>query len=327
MVYFLEVDCMTPTRRPTIKDVAKAAGVTYPTVSRVLSNKPYVATETKKRVLTAISELGYRPSAAARSMVTQRTHLIAMLVPHLTDPNFGILFSGAEREARQHGYSVLVADFDSASDNGGILAEHRVDGVLVLEPQNFHGQYLTELPIVELDDAPIDHRDGGRLVAKHLSELKHQKVIFVGGPNSAPHASGRYAGLLEYYPNAPWLAGDWTAESGYGLLEAALENKPSAIFAANDYVALGLVHALRNKGLGVPQDISLVGFDDIPLAKHFTPALTTVQQPLEIQGSRAAALLIAKLRGQPLPPTQVITPHLIIRESTVKFEEVKRIET
>ncbi|MEY4530697.1 MAG: hypothetical protein RLZZ156_1418 [Deinococcota bacterium] len=318
---------MTMSRRPTIKDVAKAAGVTYPTVSRVLSNKPYVALETKKRVLHAISELGYRPSAAARSMVTQRTHLIAMLVPHLTDPNFGILFSGAEREARQHGYSVLVADFDSASDNGGILAEHRVDGVLVLEPQNFHGQqYLTELPIVELDDAPIDHRDGGRLVAKHLLELNHRNVVFVGGPSSAPHASGRYAGLLETYPKAPWYYGDWTAESGYALLESALETNPSAIFAANDYVALGLVHALRNKGLHVPKDISLVGFDDIPLAKHFTPALTTVEQPLELQGSRAAALLIAKLRGQPLPPTQVITPHLIIRESTLHHKEATHKE-
>jgi DNA-binding LacI/PurR family transcriptional regulator len=314
---------MTLSRRPTIKDVAKAAGVTYPTVSRVLSNKPYVALETKKRVLNAISELGYRPSAAARSMVTQRTNLIAMLVPHLTDPNFGILFSGAEREARQHGYSVLVADFDSAADDNGILAEHRVDGVLVLEPQNFHRKdYLTELPLVELDDAPIDHRDGGRLVAKHLRELNHHTTIFVGGPSSAPHAVGRYAGLLETYPDARWLAGDWTAESGYALLETALQDNPTAIFAANDYVALGLIHALQNKGLRVPQDISLVGFDDIPLAKHFTPALTTVQQPLELQGSRAAALLIAKLQGRGLPVTQVITPYLIIRESTTQYKEV-----
>jgi DNA-binding LacI/PurR family transcriptional regulator len=315
---------MTPTRRPTIKDVAKAAGVTYPTVSRVLSNKPYVAIQTKERVLHAISELGYRPSAAARSMVTQRTHLIAMLVPHLTDPNFGILFSGAEREARQHGYSVLVADFDSASDNGGILAEHRVDGVLVLEPQNFHGKHrLAELPIVELDDAPIDHCDGGRLVAKHLTELGHQNVVFIGGPKSAPHATGRYTGLLEFYPNAAWYPGDWTAESGFALLETALENNPSAIFAANDYVALGIVHALRNKGLRVPENISVVGFDDIPLAKHFTPALTTVQQPLELQGSRAAALLIAKLRGFNIPPIQTISPLLILRQSTAPYKEVK----
>ncbi len=308
---------MTLARRPTIKDVAKVAGVTYPTVSRVLSNKPYVALETRERVLHAISELGYRPSAAARSMVTQRTHLIAMLVPHLTDPNFGTLFSGAEREAREHGYSVLVADFESAAEKGGILAEHRVDGVLVLEPQNFFGkQFLTELPLVELDHAPIDHRQGGRLVAQHLLELGHQNVVFVGGPEKAPHATERYAGLLETYPNAPWYAGDWTVESGYALLESALQNQPSAIFAANDFIALGLLHGLRNKGLRVPTDISLVGFDDIPLAKHFAPALTTVQQPLEQQGSSATALLIAKLRGQVLPLLPMISPLLIVREST-----------
>ncbi len=308
---------MTLARRPTIKDVAKAAGVTYPTVSRVLSGKPYVALETKERVLQAISELGYRPSAAARSMVTQRTHLIAMLVPHLTDPNFGTLFSGAEREARALGYSVLVADFESASDKGGILAEHRVDGVLVLEPQNFRArEYLTQLPLVELDDVPMDHRTGGCLVARHLLEFGHTKVVFVGGPSAAPHATGRYTGLLEHFPDAPWYAGDWTVESGFALLESALAHRPTALFAANDYIALGLLHGLRNKGLRVPEDISLVGFDDIPLAKHFTPALTTVQQPLEQQGARAASLLITKLRGFPMPPIEMISPRLILREST-----------
>ncbi len=310
---------MALARRPTIKDVAKIAGVTYPTVSRVLSGKPYVAIETKERVLSAISELGYRPSAAARSMVTQRTHLIAMLVPHLTDPNFGILFSGAERTAREQGYSVLVADFDSAADNGGILAEHRVDGVLVLEPQNFHGQeYITDLPLVELDDTPVDHRAGGRLVGQHLRQLGHERLVFIGGPKDAPHAVGRYQGLLEDYPNATWYAGDWTAESGYALLETALQHQPTAIFAANDYIALGVIHGLRNKGLSVPQDISLVGFDDIPLAKHFNPSLTTVQQPLEQQGSMAATFLIAKLRGQKTPVQHAISPNLILRESTAK---------
>jgi DNA-binding LacI/PurR family transcriptional regulator len=303
-------------RRPTIKDVAKVAGVTYPTVSRVLSNKPYVALETRERVLSAISELGYRPSAAARSMVTQRTHLLAMLVPHLTDPNFGTLFSGAEREARQRGYSVLVADFDSAADGGGLLSEHRVDGVLMLEPQNYQGQFLTELPVVELDEAPIAQRSGGWLVGNHFQSLGHKNVVFVGGPADAPHAQERHLGLLEFFPNAPWLAGDWTAESGYALLEQTLEFAPSALFAANDYVALGLIHALRSKGLRVPDDISLVGFDDVLPARHFTPALTTVQQPFEQQGAQAAALLIAKLQGERLPMRQQIVPHLILREST-----------
>jgi DNA-binding LacI/PurR family transcriptional regulator len=303
-------------RRPTIKDVAKAAGVTYPTVSRVLSNKPYVALETRERVLSAITELGYRPSAAARSMVTQRTHLLAMLVPHLTDPNFGTLFAGAEREARKHGYSVLVADFDSAADNGGLLSEHRVDGVLILEPQNYQGQFLSELPVVELDEAPIDQHAGGRLVGEHFFKLGHKNVVFVGGPSDSPHARERHLGLLETFPQAPWFAGDWTAESGYALLEQTLEYAPTALFAANDYVALGLIHALRSKGLRVPDDISLVGFDDVLPAKHFTPALTTVQQPFEQQGAQAAALLLAKLHGRTLTRSHQILPHLIIREST-----------
>jgi DNA-binding LacI/PurR family transcriptional regulator len=307
---------MTLYRRPTIKDVAKVAGVTYPTVSRVLSNKPYVALETRERVLNAIVELGYRPSAAARSMVTQRTHLLAMLVPHLTDPNFGRLFAGAEREARQRGYSVLVADFDSAADAGGLLSEHRVDGVLMLEPQNYQGQFLTELPLVELDEAPIAQRAGGVLVGEHFQTLGHKNVVFVGGPTDAPHAFERHAGLIEFFPSAPWLAGDWTAESGYALLEQTLEFAPTALFAANDYVALGLIHALRSKGLRVPDDISLVGFDDVLPAKHFTPALTTVQQPFEQQGAQAAALLIAKLQGEILPQSQQLVPHLILREST-----------
>jgi DNA-binding LacI/PurR family transcriptional regulator len=307
---------MTLQRRPTIKDVAKVAGVTYPTVSRVLSNKPYVALETRERVLHAISELGYRPSAAARSMVTQRTHLLAMLVPHLTDPNFGTLFSGAEREARKRGYSVLVADFDSASEGGGLLSEHRVDGVLMLEPQNYQGRFLTELPVVELDDAPIAQRAGGLLVGQHFQSLGHKNVVFVGGPADAPHARERHLGLLEFFPNAPWLTGDWTAESGYALLQQTLEFAPTALFAANDYVALGLIHALRSKGLRVPDDISLVGFDDILPARHFTPALTTVQQPFEQQGAEASALLIAKLQGELLPPSQQLVPHLILREST-----------
>jgi LacI family transcriptional regulator len=307
---------MTPHRRPTIKDVAKAAGVTYPTVSRVLSNKPYVALETRERVLSAISELGYRPSAAARSMVTQRTHLLAMLVPHLTDPNFGILFSGAEREARKHGYSLLVADFDSAAEDGGLLSEHRVDGVLILEPQHYQGRFLSELPVVELDEAPIDQHAGGRLVGEHFLGLGHKNVVFVGGPADSPHARERHLGLLESFPNAPWFAGDWTAESGYALLEQTLEFAPTALFAANDYVALGLIHALRSKGLRVPDDVSLVGFDDVLPARHFTPALTTVQQPFEKQGAQAARLLITKLQDDAPTHSQQIVPQLILREST-----------
>ena len=308
---------MTALRRPTIKDVAKAAGVTYPTVSRVLSGKPYVATDTRERVMRAIENLGYRPSAAARSMVLNRTHTLAMLVPHLADPNFGMFFIGAEREARNHGYSVLVADHESISGRDHLLTEHRVDGLLILESYRF-GPELDGLgvPIVHLDDAPMDQRGGGRIVGKHLKELGHEKIVLIGGPADAPHASLRFEGLREIDPNAKWIPGDWTAESGYALLDCALEMRVTAIFAANDFVALGAMRALRERDLDVPHDISVVGFDDSPLARHFHPSLTTVRQPIEIQGAHAAAILIARLSGQNAPSAPPHPLELIVRDSS-----------
>lgn len=312
-----EASWVNALRRPTIKDVAKAAGVTYPTVSRVLSNKPYVATDTRERVMRAIESLGYRPSAAARSMVLNRTHTLAMLVPHLADPNFGTFFIGAEREARAHGYSVLVADHESITGRDHLLTEHRVDGLLLLESYRF-GPELEglDVPIVHLDDAPMDQRGGGRLVGRHLKELGHDKVVLIGGPADAPHATLRYGGLLEIYPNAPWLPGDWTAETGYALLGPALETGATAIFAANDFIALGSMRATRERGLEIPRDLSIVGFDDSPLAQHFHPSLTTVRQPIEVQGAHAASLLIARLSGQNAPSAPPHPLELIVRDSS-----------
>ncbi len=308
---------MTALRRPTIKDVAKAAGVTYPTVSRVLSGKPYVATDTRERVMRAIENLGYRPSAAARSMVLNRTQTLAMLVPHLADPNFGMFFIGAEREARNHGYSVLVADHESITGSDHLLNEHRVDGLLILESYRF-GPELEGLgvPIVHLDDAPMDQLGGGRIVGRHLKELGHENIVLIGGPADAPHASLRYDGLLEIHPRAKWIPGDWTAESGYALLDRALERGVTAIFAANDFVALGAMRALRERDLDVPLDISVVGFDDSPLARHFYPSLTTVRQPIEVQGAHAAAILIARLSGQNAPSAPPHPLELIVRDSS-----------
>ncbi len=308
---------MNALRRPTIKDVAKAAGVTYPTVSRVLSGKPYVATETRERVIQAIAQLGYRPSAAARSMVLNRTHTLAMLVPHLGDPNFGLFFIGAEREARAHGYSVLVADHESISGRDHVLTEHRVDGLFILESYRFNAELDgLDVPVVHLDDAPMDQRGGGRLVGVHLKELGHENVVLIGGPVNAPHAMLRYDGLLEIYPNAVWLPGDWTAATGYALTAQALETQATAIFAANDFVALGVMRALRERNLEIPRDISVVGFDDSPLAQHFHPSLTTVHQPIEVQGAHAAALLIARLSDQNAPNAPPHPLDLIVRDSS-----------
>lgn len=322
----------SPQRRPTIKDVAREAGVTYPTVSRVLSNKPYVAPDTRERVMRAIEHLGYRPSAAARSMVSSRTHTLAMLVPHLSDPNFGTFFVGAEHEARTHGYSLLVADHESLGTEDHLLTEHRVDGLLVIEPYRFGDQLESiGLPTVRLDDVPLDHQGGAALVAAHLRELGHERVVMLGGPPESPHATMRHAGLRQVYPDATWIPGDWTAQTGYDLFSLALESQslksqslksrslgsqPTAIFAANDFVGLGVIHAAHEHGLGIPSDLSVVGFDDAPLAKHFHPPLTTVRQPFEWQGGRAAALLIARLNNQPVTKIEPQPLEFIIRQST-----------
>jgi DNA-binding LacI/PurR family transcriptional regulator len=305
-------------RRPTIKDVAKAAGVTYPTVSRVLSGKPYVANGTRARVMQAIQELGYKPSAAARSMVTQRTHTIAMLVPHLADANFGVLFAGAEREARAHGYSVLVTDYDAALEEHGLLSEHRVDGALLVEPERARTlqSEALDLPCVVLDDVPVDNFGGARAIASHLHDHGHRRVAFIGGPPDDLHAQQRIQGIRDVYPDAPWQPGDWSASSGYLHTPRALEFGATAILAANDFNALGAARALQERGLSIPGDISLTGFDDVTLAQFFSPPLTTVRQPIEAQGARAAGLLLAKLRAH-APPSLAPQPlEVILRDST-----------
>lgn len=305
-------------RRPTIKDVAKAAGVTYPTVSRVLSGKPYVASGTRDRVMQAIEDLGYKPSAVARSMVTKRTHTIAMLVPHLADANFGALFAGAERQARRQGYSVIVSDYDAALEQGGLLSEHRVDGAVFVEPERAPHLEPLELgiPSVVLDDVPVDNVGGARAIAAHLHALGHRRVAVVGGPADDLHALARHEGVQQFFADAPWLPADWSAEAGFNLAPRALEHRVTAIVAANDFNALGVLSALFSRGLRVPEDISVTGFDDVPLARYFTPGLTTVRQPLEHQGERAANALLAKLSGHHLgaPTTEAL--EIVIRHST-----------
>ena len=267
--------------------------------------------------MRAIEHLGYRPSAAARSMVSSRTQTLAMLVPHLSDPNFGVIVAGAERQARQQGYSLMVADFDTVTASN-LLTEHRVDGILLIEPRRFTKwlQSVPGLPCVATDDVPMDNLNGGRAVGQHLQALGHQRVTMVGGPANSIFAALRHQGLNEIFPDAHWIPGDWTAQSGYNLLAVALESKPSAIFAANDFIALGVMRAAHERGLEIPSKLSVVGFDDSPLAPYFHPPLTTVRQPLEWQGSRAVELLLAQLSNQPMPEIEPQPLEFIVRQST-----------
>ena len=308
---------VTEMNRATIKDVARIAGVDVATVSRSLSNKPYVAEDTKARIAAAVETLGYRPSAAARAMVSKRTRTIAMLVPHFTDMAFDWIITGAEREARKAGYTLLVAGIEAVE--AGFFSEDRVDGVLVIDPRRFQQQLelMAGIPRVSLEDVPMDNRGGARALAQHLHDLGHRQVLFLGGPADSPYSLERLLGIREVFPSAAWQASHWTIECGYELLKDGLPIGMTAVLAANDFIALGALRALSEHGLRVPEDVSLTGFDDEPIARFLTPALTTVRQDLEGQGARATRLLLDRLEGSPELAVGLPQPvEIIIREST-----------
>lgn len=302
--------------RATIKDVARVAGVDVATVSRALSNKPYVALKTRARIEAAVESLGYRPSAAARAMVSKRTKTIAMLVPHFTDMAFDWITAGAERAARQAGYTLLIASAESVES--GFFGEDRVDGLLVIDPRRFavHTNRAFEVPSVSLEDVPMDNRSGARALAQHLRDFGHQQVLFVGGPIDSPYSQERLAGIRDVFPDAAWFSKDWTIDSGYALLQPSLPDGVTAVLAANDFIAIGVMRALSEQGFFVPTDVSVTGFDNEPVARYLTPALTTIRQDLEWQGARAVTLLLERLEGSVGVPIAGQVLEIVIREST-----------
>jgi DNA-binding LacI/PurR family transcriptional regulator len=300
--------------RVTIKDVAKSAGVDVATVSRALSNKPYVALETRTKIAAVVEALGYRPSAAARAMVSKRTKTIAMLVPSFTDAAFDWITAGAERMAREAGYRLLIASVQAVE--GEFFSEDRADGLLIIDPRRF--QIISSLPSVSLEDVPMDNIGGAQALALHLQQLGHDNVAMIGGLSDSPYSQARLAGIREIFPNALWLAGDWTIHSGYQLLQNGLPSGVTALLAANDFIAVGVIRALFEQGLSVPKDISVTGFDDEPIAKYLVPTLTTVRQDLELQGARAMSLLLEKLEQKTISVLQTQPLELIVRESSGK---------
>jgi LacI family transcriptional regulator/LacI family repressor for deo operon, udp, cdd, tsx, nupC, and nupG len=236
-------------------------------------------------VQQAIVQLDYRPNVAARAMVTDRTRTFALLVPNLADPNVAAIAAGAEGRARHEGYSMVVAAYSAHAreegDPDSFFREHRVDGLLLMSPRHFPLD-APALPTATLEEAPVDNADGGRQVGALLKRLGHERVAFIGGPPASPHVRERLRGLAEAV-GAPAMVsfGEWQPQSGFALANRWLdgERDATAIFAAGDLIALGVLHALHARGVRVPEDVSVVGFDDTPIAAHTWPRLTTVSQP------------------------------------------------
>src|SRR5476651_2002993 len=308
-------------RAPNIRDVAREAGVSYQTVSRVLNDSPSMRPSTREKVLRVIDELGYRPNAAARALVTSRSKIIGVLSSQsaLYGPTTSI--QAIEVAARAAGYrlsvtSISTGDSDSIRAGLDFLLSQSIEALVVLAPQVGILEALTEIsigvPFVTLE-APgldpgrsisVDQTRGARMAVRHLIDLGHTEIAHLAGPSDWLEAQARLDGyraeLAEagLAPQTP-IVGDWTAESGYQAGREVLNGRNfTAVFCGNDQMALGVLHACREAGVNIPRDVSVVGFDDTPESAHFEPALTTVRQNFVEIGNRAVTLLVAELRGE-----------------------------
>ncbi|GAA4877021.1 LacI family DNA-binding transcriptional regulator [Kitasatospora terrestris] len=327
-------------RQPVMADVAKLAGVSHQTVSRVLNGAPHVRPGTRKRVLAAIRELDYRPNSAARALATRRSQTLGVVSFGSTLYGPASMLDGIERAARSAGYFVSVASLrslDSRSLQEAVdrLRDQGVEGVAVIAPQTSAVSAVTKLsssvPIVAVGSGTrssipmvsVDNRAGAEAATRQLLDLGHLTVHHLAGPSGWLESQDRQQGwqraLESVGARTPVVeTGDWSARSGYeaGQRIARLP-EVTAVFCANDHMALGLLRALHEAGRAVPGDISVVGFDDIPEAAYFTPPLTTVRQDFGELGRRALELLVAELSGSPHPGTRVrIAPEMVLRRST-----------
>lgn len=326
----------------SIKDVARVAGVSVSTVSHVINKTRYVSPGTTEAVEAAVRDLGYQPSFLARALKSKRTRTLGMLVTTSTNPFFAELVCGVEEACFQAGYSLILCN---AGDQPGrqnaylqTLMQKRIDGLVVMtifRDPDFQEALsrLTTLPRAVLDPEPTpnactvsdDSRGGGRLAGEAMVARGHIRVACLTGPAKHPRSQDRLQGFREALQEAghaldPELivVGGLSVRSGYEAMRKLLDATapPTAVFAFNDLMAMGAYRAILERGLRIPEDISVMGYDDIELVSYLTPALTTVRQPGFGLGLEAAEALIGHLeRGEALPDRILKQPELVLRES------------
>ncbi len=328
--------------KATIRDVARKAGVSVATVSRVINDSGPVSPDTRARIRETARELRYTPNSAARSLSVKRSHTLGALLPDLYGEFFSEVIRGIDETAQQHHHHLLISS--SHNDRAQIAAalramRGRVDGLLLMSPgvdgETLAAELPEELPVVLLNcpvrDAryatlAIDNRRGARAMVEHLLAIGHRRIAFIRGAARNHDARERLTGYRAALRAAGIareaeleLAGDFTESGGHAAACAALRlrPRPTAIFAANDAMALGALSAVRQHGMRVPDDIAVVGFDDIPVARYLTPPLTTVQVGISALGERAATILLQMLSGDgpPSPVHAVLPTSLVVRAS------------
>ncbi|MEU8522927.1 LacI family DNA-binding transcriptional regulator [Streptomyces sp. NPDC048577] len=321
--------------RVTIADVARQAGVSKTTVSRVLNSGAEVEAGTAARVHEVIAGLGYVPSSGAVGLARGSSRVIGMLTPSLTWPWMGEVLQGVADTVERAGYGLLLFTCDRSADSIGRftaqVSARAFDGLLVVAPEGtlvtLSALHRRGLPVVLIDDrghrpgfpsVAITNRAGGASAARHLRALGRSRPLVIAGRREFGCVRERLEGFGEVLRPECVVAGEFTEDTGRTGVERALAEGRAfdCVFAHNDLIAAGALAALRAAGRTVPDDVAVVGFDDIPMARHTEPPLTTVRQPMRRMGETAAGLLLAALAGEVIPSEPVVLPtELVVRRS------------
>lgn len=325
-------------RGSTIKDVASRAGVSVATVSRVLNEKGLVREDTIRRVLEAAAALNYVPHGGARSLSTRRTSTVGVVLPDLHGEFFSEMIRGIDVAARRRGYHLLVSGSHSEwSEMSAVLlaVRGRVDGMIVMAPEleaeRIASWLPTGLPVVLLNgraegawSVAVDNAQGAGSMMEHLFSLGHREIAYISGPVGNADATERLRAWRVAMQGAGvgrldelLVPGDFSETAGYeaGYTILSRERRPTAVFAANDAMAIGALCAVREQGVRVPEEMAVVGFDDIPIARFVSPPLTTVSVEIAELGRQAFELLLEASEQDREPRLQILPTHLVIRES------------
>jgi LacI family transcriptional regulator, galactose operon repressor len=326
----------------TLVELAQAAGVSVSTVSRALSNGKYpLKKETRQKILELAQQMGYKPNLIARGLQSSHSHLVGVIVDRMQSPFAAATVEGIQDGLRHAGYSISIAysnrDQAIATDAIHSFYSHQVDGIIILNSW----LHTFNDPILALQDRPFvfvnrvfgnriqncvgpGDRQGARLATQHLVELGHRRIGYINGMEDWIEAQNRLSGYRDVLTEHGLAVdetlirhGDWGVDSGYEAAREllALEERPTAIFAANDMMAMGTIYAIQKAGLDVPGDVAVVGYDDRDFAAWIRPALTTVRMPSYEMGQAAARLLLQQINKEELEDATQITGQLIVRES------------
>lgn len=340
--------CAIMTMPTTIKDIAKHAGVSHTTVSRALNHSSLISAKTTKRIEEIASKMGYHPSAAARSLKTNRSQVLGVIVSHIADPYFSEVIQGIDDIAQENEYSLFIASAqnDPERENAIVqtMREHRVDGVILCSP-SFSAEQRDQLnsyliPIVALNNQAIerfrfaiyhDDIDGSVQVCNHLIDMGHRRIAYLGNAAAGRANQERTLGFKKAMDNAglavrPEYIHEVSGNSAEQGLEGAayfltLPERPTGIICYNDWIAVGVLKGLHQAGLQIPNDISVTGFDNIMFSNYTQPPLTTIDQPKRSLGAAAACMVLDQLNKKEstvLKETNIkrLKGMLIVRQST-----------